>query len=143
VQCYYVLANPCGGGSGNGSGNIIWLQTKLFFQALGRNFVDEFKDGGCVNTFLNGLSEGGSSHLIPDLPPGSGIDDAIRTGSQAAATTYAINQGFTVPLRSSIYRGILASGETAAAGFLAVDFATRAVEGAYVEGKARSNGTCH
>jgi hypothetical protein len=60
------------------------------------------KEGGCVNIFAQGFTEGGSSHLIPDLPAGSGVDDAIRTGAQAAATTYAINQGLTVPLRSSI-----------------------------------------
>jgi hypothetical protein len=128
---------------GNTSGSTTWLQTKVFLQALGRNFIDEFKEGGCVNVFAQGFTEGGSSHLIPDLPAGSGVDDAIRTGAQAAATTYAINQGLTVPLRSSIYRGILARGEAAATGFVAVDFFTRAVEGAVAEGIALKNGTCH
>lgn len=136
-------ASDNGNTSGNSSGSTTWLQTKVFFQALGRNFIDEFKEGGCVNAFAQAFNEGGSSHLIPDLPAGSGVDDAIRTGAQAAATTYAINQGLTVPLRSSIYRGILARGEAAATGFVAVDFFTRAVEGAVAEGTALRNGTCH
>jgi hypothetical protein len=115
---------------------------KGFFQALGRNFVDEFKEGGCVNVFGHAFSEGGLSHIIPDLPAGSGVDDAFRTAGQAAATAYAMNQGLTVPLRSSIYRGILARTESAAAGVVALDFFSRAAEGAIKEGIAIAKGDC-
>lgn len=73
---------------------------------------------------------------------GAGVDDAIRTAGQAAATTYAMNQALTVPLRSSIYRGILANTETAATGVSAVDFFSRAAEGAIKEGIAIAKGTC-
>ncbi len=140
-----LIRDPVGfpiGGGVPGTGRKDVLQANVFFQALGRNFVNEFEEGGCVNVFGQAFSEGGSSHIIPELPAGSGVDDAIRTGAQAAATTYAINNALTAPLRSSIYRGILARGEVAATGFLAVDFFARAVEGAVAEGIALRNGTC-
>jgi hypothetical protein len=139
--------NPNSGG-GKSSGSTTWLQTKVFFQALGRNFIDEFKEGGCVNVFGQAFSEGGSSHILnalklPDLPPGVGPDDILREGGKAAATIYAMNQALTVPLRSSIYRGILSGAETGAAYFVAGDLFLKAVEGVVAEGKAIANGTCH
>lgn len=116
------------------------LQTKVFLSALGNNFVDEFKQGGCVNTFLNAASEGG---ILPDSPPGAGPDDAIRQGGAAVAGAYAVSQGLTVPLRSSIYRGILDFSEGAATGLVAIDLFAKAGTGALAEGEAMWNGTCH
>ena len=119
-----------------------WLVARVYFEGLGRNFVDEFKQGGCVNVFGQAFNEGGSSHLIPDLPAGHGVDDAIRTVGQAGAATYAMNRALTVPLRSSVYRGYLEFSETAAAWVLVLDFFSRAVEGAKAEYDAFKSAEC-
>ena len=36
---------------------ILFLQATVFFQALGRNFVNEFKEGGCVAAFIEAARE--------------------------------------------------------------------------------------
>ena len=86
---------------------------------------------------------GHPSGVLPDLPPGYGVDDFIKAGGKSAAAAYAINRGLIVPLRSSIYRGILEGTETVASGTLAVDFFVRTVQGAWAEAKAIRSGTCH
>jgi hypothetical protein len=75
--------------------------------------------------------------------PAAGPDDAIRQGGVVVAGAYSMSQGLTVPLRSSIYRGILDFGEGVTTGLLAVDLFTKAGTGALVEGEAMWNGTCH
>jgi hypothetical protein len=70
-------------------------------------------------------------------------DGAIRQGGVAVAGAYAVSPGLTVPLRSSIYRGILDFSEGAATGLLAVDLFAKAGTGALAEGEAMGNGTCH
>jgi hypothetical protein len=146
-QCQHPSINPNPGHPSNSNGSTAWLQTKVFFQALGRNFVDEFKEGGCANTFLNAFNEGGSSHSfkalnLSDPAPGLGPDDVLREGGKAAAGIYAMNRALFVPLRSSIYRGYLAASETAAAGLVAVDIFSKAVEGAVAERNAFKAGEC-
>jgi RHS repeat-associated protein len=119
--------------------NIHYLQAKVFLTGLGRNFVNEFKEGGCVRTFFDAVSDGG---ILPDAPPGYGLDDLTREGGKQLAATYAITRVLTVPLRSSIYRGILETTETAASGALTVDFAVRVVQGVAAERRAYINGAC-
>jgi RHS repeat-associated protein len=84
------------------------LQTKVFFQALGRNFKDEFKDGGCVAVFLGSVAgdakNGGS-------PVGPQAEEVATQYGQGAAYTYAAAKGLSVPLRSSVYRDILGATE--------------------------------
>lgn len=36
---------------------------------LGRNFLDEFKEGGCVNAFGKAFNEGGSSPILSQTCP--------------------------------------------------------------------------
>jgi RHS repeat-associated protein len=131
---------PGGGGNSSGS-NIKWLQTKVFFQALGRNFVDEFKPGGCVAAFAEGADK---ADFLGAIPPGQPfIEDAIKGTAATVAANYAATQALTVPLRSSVVRGILATGETAAAYVAPVYLLGLTVSGAIAEGKAIVNGTCH
>jgi RHS repeat-associated protein len=145
---HYLALSAGRGGGGRNQGSTSWLVTKVFFQAMGRNFVDEFQEGGCVNTFINAFNEGGSSHIfnalnLSDPAPGLGPDDILREGGKAAATVYALNQALYVPLRSSVYRGILEGTETAAAYFVAGDLFLKSAEGVVAEAKAMSSGACH
>jgi hypothetical protein len=117
-----------------------WLQTKVFFQALGRNFVDEFKPGGCVAAFAEGVEKADVLGAIPPSQPI--IEDAITGTAATLAANYAATQALTVPLRSSVVRGILATGETAAAYVAPVYFLGLTVSGAVAEGKALVQGTC-
>ena len=127
--------------SGNTSGSTTWLQTKVFFQALGRNFIDEFKPGGCVAAFAEGADK---ADFLGAIPPGQPIiEDAIKGTAATVAANYAATQALTVPLRSSVVRGILATGETAAAYVAPVYLLGLTVSGAIAEGKAIVNGTCH
>jgi RHS repeat-associated protein len=126
---------------GGGGGGTTWLQTKVFFQALGRNFIDEFKPGGCVAAFTEGADK---ADFLGAIPPGQPIiEDAIKGTAATVAANYAATQALTVPLRSSVVRGILATGETAAAYVAPVYLLGLTVSGAIAEGKAIVNGTCH
>jgi RHS repeat-associated protein len=82
------------------------LQTKVFVSTLGQNFVDEFKSGGCVDQFLTDLTGEGPE------PLGAAPEDVVRSVGQNAAAVYALSRGLVVPLRSSVYRGILSGTET-------------------------------
>jgi RHS repeat-associated protein len=111
------------------------LQTKVFVSALGQNFVNGFKEGGCVNQFLSEMSGGAT-------PPGVGPEDVVRTAGQAAAANYALSQGLTVPLRSSIYRGILANTETASAAAFLIPFDYEAGKAFIHEMQSLGAGAC-
>lgn len=87
------------------------MQTKVFLSSLGNNFINEFKPNGCFANFADELVTGESSDASP---PGAGPEDVIRTTGQASAATYAVTQGLSYPLKSSIYRGILGLTEAAA-----------------------------
>jgi len=120
------------------------LQTKVFAQAIWRNAGDEFKQGGCSAAFVDAFAEGGSSHLkIPELPAGLGPDDAARAGAGALAADYAAKRALIVPLRSSIFRGILEFGEAGAATVSLADVYARIGEGVSSEARSALNGTCH
>jgi RHS repeat-associated protein len=132
---------------GNSSDSRAWTFTKAFFGNLASKqyWKSELGEGGCYAVFAEGFNEGGVSHLTAgmDLPPGGGVDDMIRQGGAAAALTYQMSKGLTVPLRSSIYRGILSGSERLAGGAAAADFAARSGEGFAREVSAIRNGTCH
>lgn len=90
------------------NGSLMWLgrYAKNLFSL--KNFVAEFKDGGCVAVFMDEMAGSADSTM-------AGQDEAIKataqSGAYVAATAYAANQGLVVPMRSSIVRGILDVGE--------------------------------
>jgi len=86
-----------------------WLQTNVFVSGLAQNAANEFKPGGCFPQFANEFVTGQSED--PD-PPGVGPEDVTRSVGQSGAMAYAMSKGLYVPLRSSIYRGILGWTET-------------------------------
>jgi len=80
------------------------LESRVYVSTLGQNFLDEFKQGGCVNQFLNEAAD----------PDPSRAEDVVRSGGENAAAFYMMTKGLTVPLRSSVYRGMLDLTETSA-----------------------------
>ncbi len=112
---------------------------KTFFRTA-VNPLPELREGGCGRAFLDAFSEGG---LFPDGGPGTEPDSLIKQGGTIAAAQYAVNQGLVVPLRSSIYRGILEGTETAASGAVVLDIYTREAQGFSAEYSAFKAGACH
>jgi hypothetical protein len=102
--------------------------------------LPELREGGCGRAFLDAFSEGG---LFPDGGPGTEPDALIKQAGTIAAAQYAVNQGLVVPLRSSIYRGILEGTETAASGAVLADVYTREAQGFSAEYSAFKAGKCH
>ncbi|HEY6764493.1 MAG TPA: hypothetical protein VI386_06955 [Candidatus Sulfotelmatobacter sp.] len=98
---------------------------KTFFKTA-VNPLPELREGGRGRAFLDAFSEGG---LFPDGGPGIDPDALIKQAGSIAAAQYAVNQGLVVPLRSSIYRGILEGTETAASGAVLADVYTREAQG--------------
>jgi hypothetical protein len=89
----------------------LWLQTRVFFQALANNWHYVLQHD-CAARFVQRVA----GDYVPGAPS---TDDLVRQGSAATATTYQMAKGLTVPMRSSIYRGILTGGEKLA-GWVAV-----------------------
>jgi hypothetical protein len=56
--------------------------------------------------------------------------------------SYAVGRGLAVPLRSSIVRGTLEFGETAASGLVLVDLYAKIGSGGLAEYQAMKNGEC-
>jgi hypothetical protein len=122
------------------NGNFSWWGAFASNLFSWKNFTNEFKQGGCVGVFVDAASEGG---ILPDLPAGHGVEDAVTDASKMAAATYAVNQGLVVPLRSSVVRGILDLGETSASGLVLADTYAKIGAGGLAEYNAIKNGDCH
>lgn len=126
------------GNSWTGSGGYI-DQAKVFLGALGRNFVDEFKNGGCVAFFGDSLAAGA---MGGPSPAGPQSEDVVRAAGQGLAFAYAATNALTAPLRSSVYRGIL-SGAEATAGTFAIGAADVSLGQAFIdEMSALRSGVC-
>lgn len=135
---------------GNSSGSTTWLQTKVFFQALGRNFIDEFKPGGCVNAFgkatVNALNP-----FSPSLSSAGEGTAAVLAASKynaavqyaASATNYLGGTGLIYPMKSSVVRSMLADANATAAsgGLITLDLAL--AQGFGTEMYDMATGACH
>jgi RHS repeat-associated protein len=128
-----------------------WTFTKAFFKNFSLSAVyHSFGEGGCdrlmAETFAdafnplpgNGVGPGDVAEIGPNAVAGAG---------QAAASAYSVYQGLSVPLRSSIYRG-LQSSTYGYAGALeeAAPYAVVVYAGGsalYTAGSAAYNGECH
>jgi hypothetical protein len=121
------------------NGGIDWTWWKTFVKEA-VNPLPELREGGCGRVFLDAFAEGG---LFPDGGPGTEPDSLITQAGSIAAAQYAVNQGLVVPLRSSIYRGILEGTETAASGAVLADVYTREAQGFNAEYSAFKAGACH
>jgi RHS repeat-associated protein len=137
---YLPLGSIGGNISAANNGNFSWWGAFAKNLFSWKNFADEFKQGGCVGVFVDAASEGG---ILPDLPAGHGVEDAVTDASKMAAATYAVNQGLVVPLRSSVVRGILDIGETSASGLVLLDTYAKIGAGGKAEINAIKSGDCH
>jgi hypothetical protein len=123
-----LSGRPCG----NSSGSTTWLQTKVFFQALGRNFVDEFKQGGCVNVFGKATADA-LNPFSPSLSSAGEATAAVLAASKynaavqyaASAPNYLGGTGLIYPMKSSVVRSMVADANAAAAsgGLMTLDLA--------------------
>jgi hypothetical protein len=122
--------------------SVNWTRWAFFVKNFfSRDFYNkELGKGGCLSAFSEG-AEAGS--ILPNLPPGSGVDDMIRQGEQATAVGYQMSKGLTTPLRSSVYRGILEGAENGAGVIAAADYYNQAANGLITEVKSVANGSCH
>ncbi|MFY9585351.1 MAG: hypothetical protein WAR21_12765 [Candidatus Acidiferrales bacterium] len=117
-----------------------WLVAGVYFEGLGRNFVDEFKEGGCVNEFNKAVDA--ADILAPLSAAPNIIEDTLKSAASGAAFNYAAQRALTYPLRSATVRTILGTGTKIAGRFVPVYFFYLTVRGAYAEGKALIQGTC-
>lgn len=80
---------------------------------------------------------------FPDGGPGTEPDSLVKQTGTIAAAQYAVERGLSVPQRSSIYRGILESTETAAASVFVADVYVREYQGFKAEISSHRSGGCH
>jgi RHS repeat-associated protein len=135
---------------GNTSGSMTWLQTKVFLQALGRNFVDEFKPGGCVNAFGKATADA-LNPFSPSLSSaGEGTAVVLAASKYNAAVQYAASApnylggtGLIYPMKSSVVRSMVADANATAAsgGLMTLDLAL--AQGFATEMYDMATGSCH
>ena len=128
-----------------------WTFTKAFFKNFSLKAVyNSFGEGGCdrlmAETFADAFNplpgDGVGPGDVAELGP-----KAVAGAGQAAASAYSVYQGLSVPLRSSIYRG-LQSSTYGYAGAVeeAAPYAVVVYAGGnalYTAGSAAYNGECH
>ncbi len=71
------------------------------------NPLNAFKEGSCEHQF----AEEAFDPAEQTSPQDEAVKSTAQAGAYVAATAYAASQGLTVPMRSSIVRGILEGGE--------------------------------
>lgn len=125
----YPTPNP------GGQGSTLWLQTKVFFQAWGREMKKEtFQPGGCAYLFGTTFVGGGEAAGPGPVDVGKAATDSMKIG-------YVAEKGLAVPMRSSIFRSITRLGEMFD-GLAAADFFVTSVESTVTEIKAAVSGEC-
>jgi hypothetical protein len=126
-------------------GGIDWTWWKTFLKEA-VNPLPELQEGGCGKVFIDAFTNGGVVSAVSDNldgGPGTGPDDFIKQVGTIAAAQYAVDSGLAIPLRSSVYRGILEGTETAASSFVVADVYTREYQGFSAEISAYRAGGCH
>jgi len=127
------------------------LRGSLFFQTLtafGENLISaqywksELSDGGCLAVFSHGAED---SDILAPLQAGNsaGVETFIKGQAATAAVGYAAAHGLSVPMRSSVVRGILQAGETTAAAFAPAYLDIQVAVGLIKEVTALGKGECH
>jgi hypothetical protein len=128
----------------SGNSSWAWTFTKTFFSNLvsKKFYKEELGEGGCLAAFGEGFEK--ADILAPVLNGSPGFaETAIKGQAATLAARYAANQGLTVPLRSSVVRGILEKGETGAGAFAIGYFDVQAAWGVGKELQAAASGACH
>jgi len=105
-------------------------------------YKSELGEGGCLNVFAEGFEQ--ADILAPALNASPGFaETAIKGQAATVAARYAAGRALTVPLRSSVVRGILETGEAGGTYFAPVYLEAQGAFGLYKEGAAAFRGECH
>ena len=128
------------GSVGQGDGSFSWWGAFAKNLFLSKNLFDEFKSGGCGQVFLD--AAGNFLGKLAPLPSGSDYPDVIKSFANGLAFNYAATQLLSVPMRSSVYRSILSSGETLAAEIVAIPGDAALSYGLYAEYQSYEAGQC-
>jgi hypothetical protein len=127
-----------------GNSSWAWTFTSTFFSNLvsGSFYKQEFSEGGCLNVFAEGFEQ--ADILAPVLNGSPGFaETAIKGQAATVAARYAAGRTLTVPLRSSVVRGVLESGEAGATYFAPIYLEAQGSFGLYKEAAAALKGECH
>jgi hypothetical protein len=122
-------------------GGTMMLQGRVFASTVAQNFVNEFRQGGCVNTFFEGVDQ---ADILGPLLNGSPniVETNVNAAANSVAVGYAASNLLTVPFRSSVVRNILETGENSAEGFAPFYLNYMVVSGMGKELAAMHNGGC-
>ncbi|MGB2668144.1 MAG: hypothetical protein WAK48_29400 [Candidatus Acidiferrum sp.] len=127
-----------------GNSSWAWTFTKTFVSNLVSPtfYKQELGEGGCLNTFLEGVDQADVLGPVLNGSPGF-AETAIKGTAATYAANYAASRALTVPLRSSVVRGILETGEAGATYFAPVYLEAQGSFGLYKEAAAALKGECH
>jgi RHS repeat-associated protein len=100
------------------------------------------KPPSCPSAFLGATNQAMDSLGLPSFPTGQGVEDGVRAAAGARAIQHIVSRGLVVPLRSSIVRGILATGEVVADVVIFVPVIYAESVGLKEEVKSLRAGTC-
>ena len=128
-----------------------WAFTKSFFRNFSLKAVyNSFGEGGCDRLMAETFADAFNPLPGDSVGPGDVAEvgpKAVAGAGQAAASAYSVYRGLTVPLRSSIYRGLQSSTYSyAGAVEEAAPYAVVVYAGGnalYTAGSAAYNGECH
>ena len=127
-----------------GNSSWAWTFTKTFFSNLvsKKFYKEELGEGGCLAAFGEGFDK--ADILAPVLNGSPGFAETAIKGTAATyAANYAASRALTVPLRSSVVRGILGAGEAGATYFAPIYLEAQGSFGLYKEATAALKGECH
>lgn len=106
-------------------------------------FDPSCKPPSCLAVFVDAAGEADPlASIWPASPGGLNPHDAAEAAAAAAVTRHIVKRGLVVPLRSSIVRGLVASGEFAASAALLVPLIYQESVGIKAEYDARKARTC-
>jgi len=125
------------------------LVSEVFVQAIGNNVVDEFKSGGCVNTFFRASADA----LNPLTPSASTLADPTATFYSyarfnavlryaASRPNYLGGQGLIYPLKSAVFRSMLSDAVTSSGAGFGVSVDLSLLQGFSVEMYQLATGGC-
>jgi hypothetical protein len=128
----------------SGNSSWAWTFTKTFVSNLVSPtfYKQELQQGGCLAAFGEGFDQ--ADILAPVLNGSPGFaESAIKGTTATIAANYAASRVLTVPLRSSVVRGILGAGEAGATYFAPIYLEAQGSFGLYKEAAAALKGECH
>ncbi len=146
IEGHWVTVNfvIMGGASGGGNSSWAWTFTKTFVSNFFSPsfYKQELSEGGCLAAFGEGFDRADILGAALNGSPGI-AETAIKGQAATVAARYAAGKALTVPLRSSVVRGILGAGGAGATYFAPVYLEAQGLYGVINEAHAAATGACH